>query len=57
MLIVVWSVHRVVSAILDQIVPDSEVHLALLLRLSPLLYFTNLSMGRLFVLVIIQLMI
>lgn len=57
MLIVVGSVHRAVAAILDQVVPDSEVHLALLLRLSPLLDFTCLSMSRLFVLVLYLLMI
>ena len=57
MLIVVGSVHRPVAAILDQVVPDSEVHLALLLRLSPLLDFTYLSMSRLFVLVLNLLMI
>ena len=57
MLIVVGSVHRAVAAILDQVVPDSEVHLALLLRLSPLLDFTYLSMSRLFVLVLYLLMI
>ena len=57
MLAVVGTVHWAVAAILDQVVPDSEVHLALLLRLSPLLDFTYLSMSRLFVLVLYLLMI
>ena len=57
MLAVVGTVHWAVASILDQVVPDSEVHLALLLRLSPLLDFTYLSMSRLFVLVLYLLMI
>ena len=57
MLIVVRGVHRVVdamAAILGHIVPDCEIHLALLLSLPPLLDFTNMSMSRFFVLVLNQ---